>query len=107
MLADAIQDLTPIHETGTIHVQGVDRRSPCWGEAQYLRVVSTPSKMGVPGLLTWVVEWHQRVICRSGAAVRVYLCPLHPAQAKARLSRALLPPRLTGRICSTAKEPVA
>lgn len=57
-------------------MQGVDRRSPCWGEAQYLRVVSTPSKMGVPGLLTRVVEWHQRVIRGIGRCGAIIFVPV-------------------------------
>ncbi len=62
MLADEIQDLAHIDETRTIHVQGVDRRTPRRCETQYLRVISAPSKMGVPALLARVVQWHPRVI---------------------------------------------
>src|SRR5262249_7510412 len=42
----------------------------------------------------------------SGASVLLYLCPLHPEHPKARLSSSLVPPRLTGMICSTANDSV-
>ena len=42
----------------------------------------------------------------SGASVLLYLCPLHPEHEKARLSSSLVPPRLTGMICSTANDSV-
>lgn len=40
----------------------------------------------------------------SGASVLVYLCPLHPGQARAKLSKAVSPPRLTGMMCSTEND---
>ena len=43
----------------------------------------------------------------SGAWVLLYLWPLHPGQANARLSNVVSPLRLTGRMCSTENDWVA